>query len=63
MKVLMAAEVNTVEELIRCLEDFKTHDGSENYLMGKEQNGFTVELVEHEEGRYFAHDIRLTEKE
>lgn len=64
MKVLKTAEVDTVKELIDCFEEFVAHDGSNAYLMGKEKNGFTVELVENEVGnRYLAHDIRLTEKE
>jgi len=64
MRILMTAEVCTVEELIDCLEAFKTHDGSNNYLRSKQDNGFLVEQVEAEmpNGKPVT-DIRLTEME
>jgi len=46
MRILDVAEVYTVEQLRDCLDAFIAKDGSENYLMGKEENGFLVELVE-----------------
>ena len=69
MKVLRTAEVCTVKELIDCFEEFISKDGSENYLRGKEQNGFKVELVEDElvedelPNGNVVQDIRLTEME
>lgn len=64
VRVVAAEEVDTVKELIECLTSIIPRDGSNYYLMGKEQNGFTVELVEHKlSNGYLALDIRLTEKE
>lgn len=63
MRVVAVEEVDTVKELIDCLGALVPKDGSNSYLMGKEQNGFKVELVEHRLGdKSLALDIRLTEK-
>lgn len=64
MRVVATEEVDTVKELLDCLANIIPRDSSNYYLMGKEQNGFKVELVEHRlSSGYLSLDIRLTEKE
>jgi len=62
MRILDVAEVCTVEQLRDCLDAFIPKDGSENYLRGKEQNGFLVELIEDKlPNGNVVQDIRFTE--
>jgi len=64
MRILMTAEVSTVKQLTDCLEAFISKDGSDNYLRGKEENGFLVELVEAKlPNGNIVQDIKFTELE
>ena len=64
MRVIATEEVSTVNELLECLSAIIPRDSINYYLMGKKQNSFIVELVEHKlSNGYLAQDIRLTEKE
>ncbi len=63
MRVIATEEVSTVNELLECLSAIIPRDSINYYLMGKKQNSFIVELVEHKlSNGYLAQDIRLTEK-
>lgn len=64
MRVIATEEVSTVNELLECLSAIIPRNSINYYLMGKKQNSFIVELVEHKlSNGYLAQDIRLTEKE
>ncbi len=64
MRVIATEEVSTVNELLECLSAIIPRNRINYYLMGKKQNSFIVELVEHKlSNGYLAQDIRLTEKE
>jgi len=64
MRILDVAEVYTVKQLRDCLDAFIAKDGSENYLRGKDQNGFLVELIEDKlPNGNIVQDIRFTELE
>lgn len=64
MRILDVAEVYTVEQLRDCLDAFIAKDGSGNYLRGKEQNGFLVELIEDKlPNGNVVQDLKFTELE